>query len=219
MKNLKIHDLDYRQILIQSYKSLGLTELELIVLLLIESLNKEQSSLIIGEQLSYKMNLSASVIDNIIVSLMDKAFLSYEQENGQLVTSCKKMFERIMSYIEKQIMNKTDIVNDQEFQDNFRVTLQLLEKELKRSLLPLEIQMITSWYDDNVEQEVISSAINECIMKKGKISVKQIDRYITTNLRHKDRVSEGFTTVDEKTKRDIKKAIDIASYDWVNNDD
>lgn len=219
MKKFKIYDLDYRQILIQSYKNLGLTELELVVLLLIESLNKEKASLIIGDQLSHKMNLPASEIDNIIVSLMDKAFLSYEKENEQLVTSCNKMYERILAFVEKQLINKADIVNDQEFQDNFRVTLQTLEKELKRSLLPLEIQMITSWYDDNVEQEVISSAINECIMRKGKISIKQIDHLIATNLRHKDRVSEGFTTVDEKTKRDIKKAIEIASYDWVNNDD
>ena len=31
--------------------------------------------------------------------------------------------------------------------------------------------------------------------------------------------SLGFTTVDEKTKRDIKKSMDIVSYDWVNSDE
>ena len=44
-------------------------------------------------------------------------------------------------------------------------------------------------------------------------------KLIIKNLAHTDRVEEGFSTVDEKTKKDIKKAMDIASYDWVNRDD
>ena len=95
----------------------------------------------------------------------------------------------------------------------------LLEENMKRSLSPLEIDMISEWFNEDVDKNVIINSINECIMKHNKVTVKMVDKLIIKNLAHTDRVEEGFSTVDEKTKKDIKKAMDIASYDWVNRDD
>ena len=90
---------------------------------------------------------------------------------------------------------------------------------MKRSLSPLEIDMISEWFNEDVDKNVIINSINECIMKHNKVTVKMVDKLIIKNLTHTDRMEEGFSTVDEKTKKDIKKAMDIASYDWVNRDD
>ena len=79
--------------------------------------------------------------------------------------------------------------------------------------------MISEWFNEDVDKNVIINSINECIMKHNKVTVKMVDKLIIKNLAHTDRVEEGFSTVDEKTKKDIKKAMDIASYDWVNRDD
>ena len=56
------------------------------------------------------------------------------------------------------------------------------------------------------------------LMPKDKLDgiEKGLKKLFIKNLSHKDVIDEGFTSVDDKTKRDIKKAIDIASYDWKN---
>ena len=94
MKSLKINDVDYRNILIQSYKELNLNENELVVLLMIDSLSKEKMSLFSGEMLSVKMNLKEQEIDEAIVSLMNKSFLSYVQKGDILVTSLENTYQK-----------------------------------------------------------------------------------------------------------------------------
>ena len=56
MDLIRFSDIDYRNILIQNYKELGLSEKELVVLLLIDSSSKDKKSLFSGELLSLKMN-------------------------------------------------------------------------------------------------------------------------------------------------------------------
>ena len=70
---------------------------------------------------------------------------------------------------------------------------------------------------EGVSENVIMSAINECIVKHSRVSVKLIDRLIIKKLQYDDKVQEGATTVDEKTKKDLRKAMDIVAYDWVND--
>lgn len=219
MHAIKKSDLNCRQILIQNYKELGLNETELVVLLLIDSLSQERSSLITGEQLEIKMNLKASEIDAVLVTLMNKSFLSYDQEGGITVTSMKRTYDRLIDFMEKKIADRKNEEVSKQNEDAMSRVLKTLEEEMKHPLTPLDIDLVSTWFKDDVGEEVINAAINECIMKGGKVSVKQVDRMIIKNLTHHDRVKEGFTTVDEKTKRDIKKAIDIASYDWVNRDE
>lgn len=219
MELFKLNELDYRTILVQNYKELKLTENELVVLLLIDSLNKEKKSLISGDLLTIKMNLDSKVIDEIIVSLMNKEFLSYEQYEGILITSLNKCYSKIISLITNRINSDNDNELLREQDEGVSKILKIFEEEMKRSLTPLELENIVSWFKDGINEVIIEGAINECIMKSGRLSVKQVDRIIGKNISHVDRVEEGFSTVDEKTKKDIKKAMDIASYDWVNDND
>lgn len=90
---------------------------------------------------------------------------------------------------------------------------------MKRSLSGLEMEKVINWFNEGVNVNVIENSINECIMKSNKVSINAIDKLIIKNLTHVDREEEGYSTVSEKTKKDIKKAMDIASYDWVNRHD
>ena len=69
MDLIRFSDIDYRNILIQNYKELGLSEKELVVLLLIDSSSKDKKSLFSGELLSLKMNYNDKEIDEIIGKL------------------------------------------------------------------------------------------------------------------------------------------------------
>lgn len=219
MKALTLPQLDYRYILIRQYKEFGLNENELVILLLIDTLNREKPSLITGDQLKIKMTLDASQIEQGMVDLMTKGFLSYESVGGILVTSMEKTYRKIVESVQSEIVKSAEDESEQIAEDSFAKVLRELEEEMQRSLTPLEIQIVQSWFKDDVGETGILNAINECILKRGKVSVKQVDRLIVKNITHADRVEEGASIADEKTKRDIKKAMDIAAYDWVNNDD
>jgi len=219
MDLIRITDLDYRSILIQSYKDLNLSEMELIVLLMIDSLIKEKRALFSGELLSVKMNLSENEIDQIIVSLMNKNFLSYVQDGDILVTSLEGTYKKIISLVQNRIINDNNDEETRYKHESLGEVLKLLEEQMKRSLSPLEVDRVDSWFREGVDKKVILNSINECVMKHNRLTIKQIDNLIIKNLSHTDRVDEGFTTIDERTKKDIKKAIDIASYDWVNRDE
>lgn len=219
MELLKINELDYRSILIENYKQLKLNENEVVVLLLVDSISKEKMTLITGDQLQVKMNLESDEIDKILVSLINKKFLSYEQKDGILVTSVENTYKKVIELVKSRVLDDVRDLDAKEQEEGLTKVLKILEEELKRSPSPLEVEIVVSWFKDGINENVIINAINECIMKKSRLSIKQIDRTITKNLSHTDRVEEGFSTVDEKTKKDIKKAIDIASYDWVNKND
>ena len=96
MKMLSIESLDYRYVLINNYKNLKLTEEELVILLIIDSLKTKGPMLITGNQLQVKMNIKEEEIDKSIVSLMNKGFLSYETVDGILITSMKQTYDIIV---------------------------------------------------------------------------------------------------------------------------
>ena len=218
MITIKLTQLDYRYILIDQYRELGLTENEVIVLLLVDTIYKNKPSLITGELLSSKMTLKSEEIDKILVSLMDKHFLSYEDVNGIMVTSMENTYKKIIDLFKKNVTSINDLENDKSQSDSYSRVLKRITEEMKRNLSSLELDLINTWFngENMITEQQINFAIDECLMKNNKITVKQIDRIIIKNLSHKDVIDEGFTSVDDKTKRDIKKAIDIASYDWQN---
>ena len=55
MVNMKIQNLDYRFVLVDAYKALGLNEMDLAVLLVCDNILKEQPMIITSDVLDLKM--------------------------------------------------------------------------------------------------------------------------------------------------------------------
>ena len=68
MNKFKINQIDYRYLLVDTYKSLGLNENDLAVLLVVDNILKETPTLVTSEILALKMNLDVNEIHYIIVS-------------------------------------------------------------------------------------------------------------------------------------------------------
>lgn len=213
MGSISIKDLDYREILINNYRELGISELQLVIILLIDSISKESPVLVTGNVLTHKMNIDSTEIEEEIVDLMNKSLLTYKTVNGLMVTSLDPMYEKIIKFIFEN--NKK--TNEIEESDDFAKTLSLLEEVMKRPLTPLEIEVVQSWFKDEVSFNQINKAIDEASLK-GTVTVKKVDKLLLKQLAQNDISSEGFTSVDEKTRRDIKKTMDIMNYNWVDND-
>ena len=220
MSKIKFDQLNYLNILISQYKELGLTENELIVLLLIDLYDKENPSLITGELLQGKMNLPSKEIDDIIVSLLEKKFVSYEMKDSLMVTSPKPMKEKILNYFVNNIINTKSEEEQKVKDDEFQEVLKVLQDRLGRVLTPLEIDKVSSWFDDDIDKDLIIKVIDSLMAKKGKISsLNVIDKALVKEISHQDVLDEGFTSVDSTSKKNIKDALEIASYDWVKKDE
>lgn len=218
MEAIKIQQLDYKYILIENYKAFNLSENELVVLLLIDNVEKESPSLITAEQLVLKMNLEEKEIDNILVSLLDRKFISYETYNGILITSLNPLKERIVEYIKNSFLNTPTEELLEISESDGRTIFEEFESKLNRSLTPLEIDSIRMWFSEGVSKDVIISALNECAAKTKRITIKAVDKMIIKMMQSNDIRKEGYSAVNEKNKKDIEETIAIASYNWVKND-
>lgn len=218
MEAIKIQQLDYKYILIENYKAFNLSENELVVLLLIDNVEKESPSLITAEQLVLKMNLEEKEIDNILVSLLDRKFISYETYNGILITSLNPLKERIVEYIKNSFLNTPTEELLEISESDGRTIFEEFESKLNRSLTPLEIDSIRMWFSEGVSKDIIISALNECAAKTKRITIKAVDKMIIKMMQSNDIRKEGYSAVNEKNKKDIEETIAIASYNWVKND-
>lgn len=218
MDVIKIEQLDYKYILIENYKHFELSELELVALLLIDNVDKVSPSLITAEQLVLKMNVEEKVIDEVLVSLFNRNFLSYETVNGILVTSLKPTKNRIVEFVKNSLLT----VNTEELLDDIdsdgKTVFEAFEAKLNRSLTPLELDSIRGWFQEGVSKDVIISALNECAAKTKRVTIRAVDKMILKMISSSDIKKEGFSLVSEKNKKDIDEALEIASYNWVNND-
>ena len=219
MKLLPIESLDYKYVLINNYRNLKLTENELVILLLIDSLKTKGPMLITGSQLQVKMNIKEEEIDKDIVSLMNKGFLSYETIDGMLITSMKPTYDKIVEFVIKDIKEQENEADLKHKEDELTEVMKTLQDEMKRSLTPLEIDLVSNWFKDDVNINIINASINECLRKNNKLSIKAVDRMIIKKLQQEDIEEEGFSTVDEKTKIDLRKSMENAAYDWVHDDE
>lgn len=218
MEAIKIQQLEYRYLLIENYKHFGLSEKELVVILLIDNVEKDSPSLITAEQLVLKMNLDEKEIDDILVSLFERKYISYETVNGILVTSLNPTKKKIVDFIKHSFLSTPAEELVEISTSDGKTVFEEFEAKLNRSLTPLEIDSIRNWFAEGISKDVIISALNECAVKSKRITIRGVDKMIIRMLSSSDIRKEGYSTIDEKNKKDIDETIAIASYNWVKND-
>ena len=86
MDNISMEALDFRYLLIEHYKKIGLDENEFSVILVIDHLLEQKNKFITPDLLSLRMTLKTEVIDKILVRLFTRGLLEYETTNKNIKT-------------------------------------------------------------------------------------------------------------------------------------
>lgn len=221
MAKVSLNEINLINLLIENYKDLKLTESEAMCFLLIYLSDLEKPSLITGELLVDKMNLDKDEIDKVIISLIDKKFVSYESDStGGIITSPTLGKDKILNYFVTRVLNEKSTEEYQYKEDELQKVLRVLQDRYARSLTPLEISKVESWFSQNIPFEVIQNAIDNIYQKNGKLlSLTKIDKEISRIISTNDIKEEGFSSVTIHDKTSIKEKMEIASYDWVHDDD
>ena len=214
MNELRIEHIDYRLILVDNYKSLGLSEYDLCVLLSIDNILKQEKVLITADLLALKMNLSIKDIDALLVSLTSRGFLDYESENGKVITSLKPTYNKIIVSFQNELVRIVQGNKNKEVKEELSNIYLIMQNELGRNLSPLEIEKVREWISQDIKEEVIVSCIHECQHKSKRVTVNQIDKTIAKYLSSRDIEKEGYSSVNEKWKKDIENTIRIVKGKW-----
>ncbi len=194
-----------------NYKKLNLEEEELIILIYLININNKiiYNPQIFSEELSldkYKVmdilnNLVSKNIINIKVEKNDK---TKSEEYIYLDPLYNKLFNLLIDEKETPEIENTDMFS-------------LFEKELGRTLSPMECEIIKEWLSNNYTEELIKEALKEAIYNNVR-NLKYIDRILYTWK------SKGINTKediikDKKNYRKPKEEIkEIFDYNWLEDE-
>ena len=165
-------------------KELGLDMDSLI--LLVYFLNKPNKSIFDYKKIIEDINFTEKELLNALSTLKDKNILLILMEkNDSGVLEEKVDISLFYEIIFSKILNKeTKENNEKDLYDNF-------EKEFGRTLSPMEYEIINSWKEQKISNELILSALKEAVFNG------------VNNLRYIDKI------LYEWNKKGIKKPTDI----------
>lgn len=193
------------QILLFNYKKLGLTEMELIVIIYLwNDIDNNYNPKKISNDLDLEMKDVLEIINN----LSEKGFLNLSimkiNNVRNEIINLDLLYEKLAFTLIKKETKKGD-----------SGLFELYEKELGRGLTPTEYEIINGWLDSDYSEELILLALKEAVYN-GVTSFRYIDRIVFEW--HK----KGIKTKEdvEKNRKEFKKTKenkDLFDYDWLND--
>ncbi|HLR79953.1 MAG TPA: DnaD domain-containing protein [Bacillota bacterium] len=208
--------------ILTDYKSLGLNEIEVLVILQLHRFSLQGNPFPTPEQLVSYLTVDEKTCAHTLRKLIQQGILSIEQsENEHQQISEAYSLQPLW---EKLYTKEESIEEDKQSGDG--TIFILFEQEFGRPLSPFEIEMINTWLDeDQMIPALIKAALRESVLM-GKLNFKYIDRILRTWKK------KGIHTVEQarmssrnfhkhKTIRQPKRAKRDTSiyYNWLEGED
>ena len=202
---LKLKSYQIPQLLLFNYRKLGITELELIIIIyIINDIDSNYNP----KKISNDLGLDVKKVLEVINNLVEKGILSVEiikvNNIRNEVINLDLMYEKLAFLM----MKKDNIEKESNIFDTY-------SKELGRGLSPTEYEIINSWLDNGYSEELILLALKEAIYN-GVSNFRYIDRIIfewaKKGIKNKEDV--------ERNRKEFKKSKEnkeLFDYDWLND--
>ncbi|MDD3171208.1 MAG: DnaD domain protein [Bacilli bacterium] len=181
---LKNNIIDFNKILLEKYHQIGLNELDAIILMKINSFLNQGEKSVSFNQLVSTMTVDEEQCSERVIDLVNKGFITLEisPKNSKETYSLNELYRKLSFILEGE-----DEKEDQKTKKNVvKKTIKDMERELKKILTPLEVQMVNKWYFDyNYEYEEVCDALLEAIKNKNR-GLAFIDRWLYKQHNKKD---------------------------------
>jgi len=167
---LKNNLIDFEKLLIDKYSFLGLDEIEVIILLKLNKLLNSGNKFSI-EYFTKNMTITEEVIREKLVVLINNQFIDLKLVNKSEIYSLDDTFKRLAQLLEKEEMEETT----DELNTDCAKIVALLEKEFKKILSPLDLELVHKWiFEDKFSYSKIYNAILETLKLK-KSNIQYVD--------------------------------------------
>lgn len=200
--------------LLKFYTRLGLTELEMMVLIhLFHWRQVEQERFPSPEKLSQYMSLDEEEIKNLIASLIEKKLLAVEPYYNQILGRWQNTFSFAPLWMKLTRIALGDynlaIAPEKEAAPTAVKQGELyrtFEKEFGRPLSPLESEQLKEWCrDDRLSVELLQEALRRAVLR-GALNFRYIDSILRDWLRHNIRtVAQAIDHDEQKNKKKIAR--------------
>ena len=150
------------------------------------------------DDIKEKTGLSEEDIVSNFSSLLNKKYIELDVSNNNGVVSEKikldPLYDRLV-FNKKVEKNSDDIYS-------------LFENEFGRTLSPMEFEMINSWLDKGIEEDLIKKALKEAVLN-GVRNFKYIDKIIYSWSKNGPK----------KRSNDDESSEELFDYDWLDDND
>lgn len=209
--------IDFRTLLLENYKKIGINENQLAVLLMVDHLLRLNNVFITSEMLSLKMNLSLEVIDQTLVSLLEHKWIEYDNVQQQMRTTLNPLKRKLYQEFQFMVLHS----NEQKEGAALETLGQLyrhFEQTLSRPLSPLEKARMGEWLSFGYGETLIKKALSEALSQQKK-SLRAVDKILLKYTLKDDVEKEGVSAVSSQWEQNIQKTLEIAQTKWVDDDE
>lgn len=172
-------------LLLDFYKTLGLKEREVMVILMINQLLTQGNDFITSDVLSLKMNLTMNEIDESLSILFTKKYIEFEEHNNTLTTSIEPIKKILIKLFEKSIFSDEEYQQNEELEAKRELIFNRIQEAFNRSLSPIEINKVDKWIMDNVPVDVILDSLKDSV-RANKFSITYMDKIIINKMKEED---------------------------------
>ena len=204
--------------MLQHYKELKLEIGEFLFLMYLYNLGNK--FIFDPSKFADDLNLDIKDVMNYIGALSDKHFIRVE-----VMKNDKGLMEEMVlmdDFYSKLSLITMDEINNASSTDSSNI-YEVIEKEVGRTLSPMEYEIIRAWLDNDMSEELIQEAIKEATYNG------------VSNLRYIDKILYEWSKLGIKTAKDVsdnkkKRAkakeeassdvdMDIMDWDWFDDDE
>ena len=208
---LKNRDYHLPKVLLCNYKSLKITEIELVILIYLINLdNMTYNPKQISDDLNIKMNDVLIFVNN----LCEKGIISIDMVKINKINNEIINLDLLYEKLAFSIINSgksTEVKNEGLFEK--------FEHEIGRGLSPMEFDIINNWLNSDYSEELILCALKEAVYNGSTSNLRYIEKILFEWKKKGIKNSEDV----EKNKREFKKTrnenLELFEYDWLNDKD
>lgn len=195
--------MDWKLALVKNYKKMDLTENELAMIFVVDSLLQDGQTFITPDMLSLQMTLPFEQIDSCFTTLLKRCYLSYDK-------NMKLSLDNLISLISAKYPAEISIEEEKDENDE---VIHLFENEFARALSETEVTTINEWIKNGNTIEKIKEALNLATMAKLK-SIRYIDSILLEWQRKEEYRTHG-KTISDKWGKNLEETLEIAKINWI----
>ena len=210
--------IDFRYLLIENYKKLKLTEVEVATIFVIDYLISQGNPFITADILSLKMTMDVKEIDKVLAGLLKKKLLEYVTSNKKTATTLEPLKQKLYSEFQLSLSLENSQRKEKKVQDQLNNIYAEYQKLLGRQLSPLEISKIREWVSYGFSDEQIINALKDAL-SKGKKSFRSVDKILLSYQVRDDVDSDNISTISDTWDKNLQETIEIAKTPWLDDDD
>lgn len=188
-----------------NYKKIGMTEIELVIIIYL--LNSDDT-IYNPKKISNDLGIELNVVLEIINGLTEKGIINLEiikvNNIRNEIINLDLLYEKLAFILLKK-ENKKESTN----------LFDIFEKELGRTLSPMEYEIINGWLGCDYTEELIVLALKEAIYN-GVSNFRYIDRIIYEWNKKGIKTKEDIERNRKEHKKSKENNQELFDYDWLN---